>query len=510
GITKIKYLDEKIINDLTAYRKKVDPHGIMNPQKLTSKAILNKVFTPSFNLLELEARILKRGKLETLAHKIAYCLRCGKCKSDCCVFHPARNMFFHPRNKNLAIGSLIEAVLFEAQRYRSTTFGLLENLEEIADHCTICHKCLEPCPVDIDSGEITILERNILASRGIKRTPLATKMTLKYLSSKSKVLNNTAQKTILAPGSRIQNITSHAVRPLYNAHAPNGNYLANLLHSPLLPVSFKTLHDYLPGCNENQSLVFEGSAHPQKTYLYFPGCGSERMFPEISLAALYILLKNDARVILPPPYLCCGFPMSVNGKEELHSKIVLRNTIILSQIRDMFQHLEFDAVCISCGTCKEALEHMGIEEIFSTKIKDVVTVNQLKTKTHESVLYHQPCHDSLEENGPGLIREKTGNQVTSVPHCCSEAGTLSLSRPDISSAMRNKKEMAFRQAADIHNGKEKQLTLTNCPSCLQGLSRQNMNLKVEHLVVYLTKNIGGKGWKKELQQMLKQYDRVTF
>lgn len=510
GITKIKYLEEKIIDDLTAYRKKIDPHAIMNPQKLTSKAILNKVFTPSFNLLELEARILKRGKLESLAHKIAYCLRCGKCKGDCCVFHPARNMFFHPRNKNLAIGSLIEAVLFEAQRYRSTTFGLLENLEEIADHCTICHKCLEPCPVDIDSGEITILERNILSSRGIKHTPLATKMTLKYLSSKSKALNITAQKTMLGPGSRIQNITSHVISPLYNVVAPNGNYLANLLRAPMPPASFKTLHDYLPGCNENQSLVFEGCAHPQKTYLYFPGCGSERMFSDISLAALYILLKNDARVILPPPYLCCGFPMNVNGKEELHSKIVLRNTIILSQIRDMFQHLEFDAVCVTCGTCKEALDHMGVEDIFGAKIKDVVAVNQLNTEINEQVLYHKPCHDSLEEYGPKLIREKTGNQVISVPHCCSEAGTLSLSRPDISSAMRDKKEMAFKEIVQNGDGKEKQLTLTNCPSCLQGLSRQKMNLKVEHLTVYITKNIGGKGWKKELRHMLKQYERVTF
>ena len=33
-----------------------------------------------------------------------HCVRCGKCKPDCCVYHPARGMFFHPRNKNLAIG----------------------------------------------------------------------------------------------------------------------------------------------------------------------------------------------------------------------------------------------------------------------------------------------------------------------------------------------------------------------------------------------------------------------
>jgi enolase len=50
-----------------------------------------------------------RNELGELAEKVATCVRCGKCKPDCCVFHPARGMFFHPRNKNLAIGALIEA-----------------------------------------------------------------------------------------------------------------------------------------------------------------------------------------------------------------------------------------------------------------------------------------------------------------------------------------------------------------------------------------------------------------
>jgi FAD/FMN-containing dehydrogenase/Fe-S oxidoreductase len=511
GITKIKYLDENIINELSAYRKEIDPGGLMNPGKLVSKSILNKVFTPSFNLLELEARILKRGNLETLAQKIAHCVRCGKCKNDCCVFHPAQNMFFHPRNKNLAIGSLIEAVLFEAQRYRNTTFWLLKNLEEIADHCTICHKCLVPCPVDIDTGEITILERNLLEQRGIKRTPIATKVTLKYLASTSKTLNSVMQTVVLGAGTRIQNIASTVLKPLQKVPALKGNYVADLMQAPMRPASFRTLHDYLPDCNENQTLVFEGSVNPKRTYFYFPGCGSERMFSDISLSALYILLKNGARVMIPPPFICCGFPVGVNGKEELHSKIILRDTIILSQIRDMFKHLSFDAVCVTCGTCKEALENMGVAQIFNTKVKDVMAVNMLKIDVKESVLYHKPCHDSLEENGPELISRNTGNSVTSVPHCCSEAGTLALSRPDICGAMRNKKESAFKDAINGSQVKNRHITLTNCPSCLQGLSRQaEMNLTVEHLAVYTTKHLGGKNWKKDLVEMLRNYERVTF
>ena len=46
-------------------------------------------------------------------------MRCGKCKPDCCVFYPARGLFFHPRAKNLAIGALIEALLYDSQRERA-------------------------------------------------------------------------------------------------------------------------------------------------------------------------------------------------------------------------------------------------------------------------------------------------------------------------------------------------------------------------------------------------------
>src|SRR5512143_3154004 len=189
GVTKLKYLEPERIAALSAHRREVDPGGLMNPGKLSDLAVLDQIFTPSFNLLKLEARILQHGQLEELARRIATCVRCGKCKPDCCVYYPARGMFYHPRNKNLAIGALIEALLFDAQRQRSGKFELLRHLEEVADHCTICHKCLKPCPVDIDTGEVTVMEREILALKGYKHTPAATRLTLRYLDSRSRGFN---------------------------------------------------------------------------------------------------------------------------------------------------------------------------------------------------------------------------------------------------------------------------------------------------------------------------------
>ena len=48
-----------------------------------------------------------------------------------------------------------------------------------------------------------------------------------------------------------------------------------------------------------------------KSVLYFPGCGSERMFSQIGLATIALLYNQGIKVVLPPSYLCCGYPQKV-------------------------------------------------------------------------------------------------------------------------------------------------------------------------------------------------------
>ena len=53
----------------------------------------------------------------------------------------------------------------------------------MADHCTVCHKCLNPCPVNIDFGDVSIRMRAILRRRGHKRTSPATWAAMKFLNA---------------------------------------------------------------------------------------------------------------------------------------------------------------------------------------------------------------------------------------------------------------------------------------------------------------------------------------
>ncbi len=87
---------------------------------------------------------------------------------------------------------------------------------------------------------------------------------------------------------------------------------------------------------------------------------------------------------------------------------------------------------------------------------------------------------------------------------------MAMSRPDIAKRLRATKanEMA---AVMGESGNALPCVLTNCPSCLQGLSRQrNSTAKAEHIVVAWAKALGGAGWKSEFKLMLKNAERVNF
>ena len=512
GITKMKFLDEQRVNDLTAYRKKVDPQGLMNPGKLEQRNIIEKVFTPSFNLLELEARILQYGSLETLSSKISRCIRCGKCKADCCVFHPGTNLFFHPRNKNLVIGALIEALLYDMQRSRFPRFNQLKYLEEVADHCTMCRKCLPPCPVDIDTAEVSILERQILQDLGYKHSPAQTALSLQYLKNRNKTFNAVFRKGVVEWGATVQRKLSPMVRKLPQ-DTISGSKSLQLLQSPMAKASKGTLRDILPPTSNSETLLIQPRETIGKTVFYFPGCGSERLYADISMASLYILLKADVRVVLPPPFLCCGFPAKVNAKKTMHGEISLRDTIILSQIRDMLGYINFDAFVVSCGTCKESLHEIGVEDIFDCQIKDVSRYvvesdrELFADGSPAAYLYHTPCHDSMENQGVAIIRH-LGHTVVKVPCCCSEAGTMALSRPDISGAMLVKKAEAITEA---RQNLQADTIITNCPSCISGLSRNShLGVHPEHLAEKLAKDLGGDSWQDELRSLMLRTEIVTF
>ncbi len=150
GITKMEFLDEKTITTFAAYKQKVDPEGRFNKGKLMAGSGLDSAYTPSFGLLEQESIIMEQSAIGDIADSISDCLRCGKCKPVCTTHVPRANLLYSPRNKILGTSLLIEAFLYEEQTRRGISLKHFDEFNDVADHCTVCHKCYNPCPVDID------------------------------------------------------------------------------------------------------------------------------------------------------------------------------------------------------------------------------------------------------------------------------------------------------------------------------------------------------------------------
>jgi Fe-S oxidoreductase len=92
-----------------------------------------------------------------------------------------------------------------------------------------------------------------------------------------------------------------------------------------------------------------------------------------------------------------------------------------------------------------------------------------------------------------------GSDVPLNDRCCGESGTLAMSRPDISTQVRFRKEQEMRKGADAlradgFDGRVK--VLTSCPSCLQGLSRfgDDAGTDADYIVVEVAKHVLGANW----------------
>ncbi|MES2265026.1 MAG: DUF3683 domain-containing protein, partial [Pseudomonadota bacterium] len=166
GITKLEFLTEEEIGSFRDYKLRIDPEGRFNKGKLLNlpgmDADLRNAYTPSFGLMGHESLIMQQSDIGAIANSVKDCLRCGKCKPVCSTHVPRANLLYSPRDKILATSSLIEAFLYEEQTRRGISIKHWEEFEDVADHCTLCHKCLTPCPVNIDFGDVSMNMRNLL------------------------------------------------------------------------------------------------------------------------------------------------------------------------------------------------------------------------------------------------------------------------------------------------------------------------------------------------------------
>ncbi|ANY63350.1 FAD-linked oxidase [Comamonas aquatica] len=545
GITKLEFLSDEELQPFADYKKRIDPHGRFNRGKLIREknglvpaesprdalmyADLTNAYTPSFGLMGHESLIMQQSDIGAIADSVKDCLRCGKCKPVCNTHVPGANMLYSPRNKILATSLLVEAFLYEEQTRRGVSIKHWQEFEDVADHCTVCHKCFTPCPVKIDFGDVTMNMRNLLRKMGKKSFNPGNKMAMAMLNATNPDTINLLRKGMVGVGFKAQRLASdllHAVtkpqmkRPpasvgkpplkeqvihFVNKKLPGG--LPTKTARALLDIENK---DYVPIIRDPQATTADTEA-----VFYFPGCGSERLYSQVGLATQAMLWHAGVQTVLPPGYLCCGYPQRGSGQYDVADKMITDNRVLFHRVANTLNYLDIKTVVVSCGTCYDQLQGYAFDKIFpGCRIIDIheyllekgVTLPGAAEGGQGGYLYHDPCHSPMKQQDPmKTVKALVGDGVLKSDRCCGESGTLGVTRPDISTQIRFRKETELRQGeAELRaNGsvgaKDNIKILTSCPSCLQGLSRygndlQNGLLEADYIVVEMAKQILGENW----------------
>ncbi len=525
GITKMEFLSEAELDAFAAYKNKVDPKQHFNAGKLLRGGNLHNAYTPSFGLMGAESLIMQQSDIGSIADSFANCLRCGKCKPVCATHVPRANLLYSPRNKILATSLLIEAFLYEEQTRRGVSIKHWEEFGDVADHCTVCHKCLAPCPVDIDFGQVSMNMRNLLRKMGKKQFNPGTAVSMLFLNATNPQTINLVRKVVIEWGYKTQRLAHDLLKKF--AKAQTAKPPATLGRAPVREQVIHFINKKMPGNLPKKTaralLDIEDSNYvpiirdPKATtsdseaVFYFPGCGSERLFSQVGLATQAMLWHVGVQTVLPPGYLCCGYPQRGTGDFDKAEKIITDNRVLFHRVANTLNYLDIKTVVVSCGTCYDQLAGYEFEKIFpGCRILDIHEFLMEKGIRLDSVtgvryMYHDPCHSPMKLHQPlkvvnTLMNSDLNGKIEKNDRCCGESGTLAVTRPDISTQVRFRKEEEMQKGADkIRDQAGADTTvkvLTSCPSCLQGLARFTGDVAVEadYIVVEIAKHMLGDNW----------------
>ncbi|OVZ58406.1 FAD-linked oxidase [Pigmentiphaga sp. NML030171] len=520
GITKYEFLSEAELAPFQDYKRRIDPHNRFNAGKLMPGGDLRHAYTPSFNLLGHESLIMQQSDIGAISHAIKDCLRCGKCKPVCATHVPRANLLYSPRNKILATSLLVEAFLYEEQTRRGISIKHWEEFEDVADHCTVCHKCEKPCPVDIDFGDVSMNMRSLLRRMGRKSFNPGTAAAMFFLNAKDPRTINATRKAMVDVGYKAQRLAHDVLAKFARKQTehPPATVGKPPMREQVVHFVNKKMPGNLPKQGARKLLDIEDAKYipiirnPRATsadteaVFYFPGCGSERLFSQVGLATQAMLWHAGVQTVLPPGYLCCGYPQRGNGMDDKAQKIITDNRVLFHRMSNTLNYLDIKTVVVSCGTCYDQLAGYEFEKIFPgcrlIDIHEYLLEKGVKLEgvTGARYMYHDPCHTPMKLQDPmKTVRALVGEGVDKSDRCCGESGTLAVTRPDISTQIRFRKEEELRKGADKLRADGFQgdvKVLTSCPSCLQGLSRYNddANLDADYIVVEIARHVLGQQW----------------
>ncbi len=418
--------------------------------------------------------------LKRLENELKNCVKCGACRAHCPIFSAVGREPVSARGKI----ALARAAL-------SGQLSLDARTREVMSKCLLCGRCVEKCANDVPTDLIVLAAREALASK--KGITLFHRLA-------GFLLRNRA---LLSGGASLASLFG----PLLFRKVPATSGLRLRFPLPFIgnQRSFTKIASK-PFLARHPEIIHGAPGRPR--IVYFVGCMTNFLYPEIGEAAVTLLKSLGCTVIIPKNQQCCGFPALSGGDLDTFRELAERNLAALEK------H-QADYIMTACASCGGAFHRMyprilgerfpELAERFQALAEKAVDASVLLQKLGlnpdrsvaplEKVTYHDPCH--LRSRGiihqpRELLRAVPGLslvEMSKADSCCGLGGTFTVHHYGTSMAINSGKTAAIKSTGA-------QTVVTGCPGCMlqisDGLQQAGSRARVRHTLEILARNISKK------------------
>lgn len=418
--------------------------------------------------------------LARIEKELKKCVKCGTCRAHCPVFSVLGREPVTARGKvALARGILSGSVPLDART------------REDMSKCLLCGRCVEKCANNVPTDLIVLAAREVLArKRGL--TPFS--RMIGFLLGNRKLLNGFSLLASLAS-------------PLLFRKIPASSGLRLRFPFPFIGRRRVPAVARRPFMGRHPE-VMEGRPDRPRV-VFFVGCMTNFIYPEIGEAAVFLLKELGCTVIMPKDQQCCGFPAISGGDLETFRSLAEKNL-------DALEKHSADYIMTACASCGGAFHRLyphvlgerfpelesRFQALAEKSVDAAVLLERLGfdparngTAACRTVFYHDPCHlrnRSVMREPRELLRSLPGLQLVEAEHtdsCCGLGGTFNYYHYRTSMGINAAKTAAIcNSRADI--------VATGCPGCMMqigdGLADSSGKMRVRHLLEVLAESVRGK------------------
>lgn len=197
-----------------------------------------------------------------------------------------------------------------------------------------------------------------------------------------------------------------------------------------------------------------------KTVALFPGCMTDRLFPDQGEAVATSLRHLGVRIVLPDGLNCCGLPANNMG-DAGKAKVMARQTIKSLEQAHVDYIVSGSASCVAM-IIQDYVHLFRDEPVWRTRAERLATrmmdfttfmdrvaalpAGSLSGEPGDAVTYHDSCQGSnalgLHAEPRRLLRDVLGLEIRELEEntlCCGFGGSFSFDYPEVAERLMNRK-----------------------------------------------------------------------